>query len=109
MGDHGAALGEPSHLAVGEMDRVRQDRPWSKPTGAVVDIGVVERLGEEPPHLRDLSAILREMGLPVRPRVGGGVRRRAEHRRGAAHCEAWREGVHQAPVVPPVPGRAQLG
>ena len=46
-----------------------------EPAGAVVDVDVVDGVGEEPPHLGDLERVLGQVGLP--PRAGRpGERRR---------------------------------
>ena len=42
----------------------------AEPAGAVVDVEVVEGVGEQPRDLGDLAAVLGQMGLPVGARVG---------------------------------------
>ena len=66
MRDVRAGLDEPRQLAIREVDRVGQHGPRAEPAGAVVDVDVVERLGEEPGDLGDLAAVLGDVGLPVR-------------------------------------------
>ena len=84
MGDARPGLDQPSQLAVGEVDGVRQHRPFAEPAGPVVDVDVVERLGEEPRDLGDLARILGHVGLPPRPG-------RARQRRGLAEQSAEQE------------------
>ena len=71
MGDPRPGLHEPGELAIGQVDRVGQHRPFTETAGAVVDVDVVDRFGEEPRDLGDLGAVFRQMGLPVRTGRGG--------------------------------------
>ena len=74
----------------GEVDRVGQDRPRPEPAGPVVDVEVVERLGEEPGDLAQLvrgprtgaSASRRRSGGPARPTRGASRRVHETAKRG---------------------------
>ena len=79
MGDARPGLDQPAELPVREMDGVGQDGPLPQPAGAVVDVHVVERFGEEPADLGDLARILRHVGLPP------GAGRARQRRRLAQH------------------------
>ena len=80
MGDARPRLDQARQLAVGEVDRVGEDRPRPEAAGAVVDVDVVARLGEQARDLRDLAAVLGDVGLPP----GAGRARRAPPIRAAA-------------------------
>ena len=63
-----SGLDEPRELAVGEVDGVGQDRPRAEPAGAVVDVDVVARLGEQPARPRRSRRVLGHVRLPPRAR-----------------------------------------
>ena len=96
-------LHEPRQLAIRQMDRVRQHRLRAQAAGAVVDIHVVDGLGEEPGHLGDLAAILGDVGLPVRSGRGGQRRRLAQQLGRTRDGEPRRDRVLQPAVVAAVP------
>ena len=90
------------------MDRVGEDRLWPEAAGAVVDVDVVERVGEEAAHLVDLAGVLAHVRLPPGAGARGEGRRLAEHLGRARDGEPRRDRVAQAAVVGAVPGRDQL-
>ena len=102
-------LDEPPQLAIGQVDRVGEDRSRAEAAGTVVDVDVVLRLGEEARDLGDLARVLRDMGLPPRagPRRERG--RLPEHLLGARDREPRRDRVPEPAVVRPVPLLDQLG
>ena len=90
MGDARPGLDQPRELAIRQVDGVGEDRPRPEAAGAVVDVDVVERLGEQPRDLRDLAAILRHVGLPVR---AGRAASAADSRSISAEQETANRGV----------------
>ena len=104
VGDRRPALRQAPHLAVREVDRVRQDRPRSQAAGAVVDIGVVDGVGEEP----GTSAI------SPRPPTGGSASRHrsraqagglGQHLRRAADGERGEKAYARRPSSRPCQAR----
>ena len=70
-----------------------------EPAGPVVDVDVVERLGEQAGHLGDLAAVLGDVGLPVRAGRRGERRRLAQELGRTRDREPRRDRVAQAAVV----------
>ena len=109
MGDPRAGLDQAVELAIGQVDGVGEDGPRPEPAGAVVDIDVVERLGEQPRDLRDLAAVLGQVGLPPGAGRAGERRRLAQQLGRARDGEPRRDRVAEPAVVGAVPALDEVG
>ncbi len=103
MGDPRPGLDEATKLPVREMDGVREDGPLPEPAGAVVDVDVIDGVGEEPGDLGDLATVLRHVRLPVRTGGGGERGGLAQQVGRAGDGEPRRDRVPEAAVVGAVP------
>ena len=108
MRDARPAGHQPLNLVLREVDGVREDRPRAEATGALVEVEIVASLGKEPPDLRHLTPILRQVRLPVRAVPRGQQGRLAQHLGRAADREARGERVPQAAVVAAMPSRGEV-
>ena len=109
VGDRRVGLRDAGDLPRREVDRVGEDRLGAEAAGPVVDVEVVDGVGEQPRDLADLVPVLRDVRLPVGAGLAGEVRRQAQHVRPARDGESRRDGVPQPAVVAHVPARAQVG
>ena len=57
-------LDQAIELAIRQVDGMGEDGARPEPAGAVVDIDVVEGVGEQPRDFRDLAAVLGQVRLP---------------------------------------------
>ncbi len=109
MGDARPGLDETPELSIGEMHRMCEHGPLPESAGAVVDVDIIGRLGEQPGDFGDLATVLGQMRLPVR----AGARRErsglAQELGRARDGESRCDGVLEAAVVGAVPSIDQAG
>ena len=109
VGDVRPGLDQPRQLAIREVDRVREHRPLAETAGPVVDVDVVDGLGEEARDLLDLAAVLGDVGLPIGPGRCGKRGGFAQQVGRARDREPRRDGVLQPAVVAAVPALDEPG
>ncbi|TPX12032.1 uncharacterized protein E0L32_007335 [Thyridium curvatum] len=92
----GPAALEERRLRVGQVHRVREDRPLAEQARLVVYAGVRRAAGEQPGHERDLGGVLADVRLHGQARLAVQVAQRAQRLGRARRREARRDdGPHR--------------